>query len=199
MQTVAEQSAIQDAGATETAFELEAPSALEMLAPLAHDPFYGWSIGSFGAIGEFSRAVEDRAAIEDERDFLEIVTSRGALRIAPTCRLHAVAYETLAAHGDGWGHGLAFCVPQPSEDCDFIRPMGSDTSAIRREDRDTSLFDLGVASGATRLCVRTADSNLADTLTGSAGRQLLGNDALMEQIVRAQPHRGISADSAAGR
>jgi hypothetical protein len=172
-----------------TAFELEPPDALELLAPLARDPFYGWSIGSFGALGEFSRDAEEYIAIERNIDSFELVTGRGALRIAPKCRLHAIAYETLTANGEGWGQGLALCVPRPSEDCDLILPMGSDRAAICSGNRDALLFDLGVATGATRFCVRTADSALVDALTANAGRRLLVSDALIEQIVRAQPHR----------
>jgi hypothetical protein len=97
----------------------------------------------------------------------------------------------------GWSHALAFCVPSPTLSAAPIRAMGADAFALRREDRDAPLFDLGVAIGATRLCVRTRDVPLVAALEGNTGRDLLGNHALIEQIVRAQPHRVLL--SPAGR
>ena len=84
-----------------------------LIADLVEDASNGWSIGSFGAIGEFMRDADEAAAIERSADFIEVVTARGGMR-AVAADLQGVAWDSLSADGESWGHSLAFCLhPEP--------------------------------------------------------------------------------------
>ncbi len=159
------------------------------LADLARDPANGWSIGSFGAIGEFVRDVDEPADMRIEPDLIEIATPRGAMRIAPTAGLTPVAWDSLSADGETWGHALAFCCPRPETPSRVIRALGPDTQAIRAEDRDSLIFDVGVGSGVVAMAVRTSDADLIAALDALEGQPLLENLSLMGEFLRAQPHR----------
>jgi hypothetical protein len=176
---------------------LEPRAALQLLADLARDCRNGWSIGSFGAIGEFVCSGQEPAAIEVSAAKVEIKTARGGIQIAPLVPMRAIAYDTLSADGDGWSHALALCAPQDQGRQGRIAALGRDAAALQPEQRDAELFDLGVAAGSIRMCVRTHDKGLADALTANAGRELLSNRELLNRILSVQPHRVML--SSAGR
>ncbi|TRW17219.1 DUF6925 family protein [Glacieibacterium frigidum] len=158
------------------------------LADLAEDPANGWSIGSFGALGEFVRDADEPAQLVRTSDRLTIVTARGAMRLERR-PLAGLAWESLSSDGRGWGHNLALCVPRGDADLCGIVPLGPDDGAARPEDREGWLFDLGVARGCVSMCVRTRDAVLKTMLDDAAGQSLLGLPDLGAAILRAQPHR----------
>ncbi|MGB7099117.1 MAG: hypothetical protein WBD95_10175, partial [Xanthobacteraceae bacterium] len=41
----------------------------------------GWSVGTFGAIAEFTRDADETAALDRGTDMVSVVTGRGGLRI----------------------------------------------------------------------------------------------------------------------
>lgn len=172
-------------------------ASFDLLAELAADPSNGWSIGSFGAIGEFVRDADEPVETSRGDDYLQIVTARGAMRIAPTTGLQPVAWDSLLADGESWGHALAFCVSRPPTAGRTVKCLGPDEHAIRGADRQASLFDLGVGSGAVRMCLRTRDQGLIDAMGSAEGEPLLSGAALMGEVLRAQPHRVVL--SPAGR
>lgn len=167
------------------------------LADLARDPANGWSIGSFGAIGEFVRDADEPADMRIDSGLIEIATTRGAMRIAPTTELTPVAWDSLSADGESWGHALAFCCRRPETPGRVIRSLECDAEAIRPEDRADRLFDLGVGSGAVTMALRTGDADLIAALDALEGQPLLENLSLMGEFLRAQPHRVLL--SPAGR
>ncbi|WP_197277268.1 DUF6925 family protein [Sphingomonas profundi] len=173
------------------------PASLELLGTLVRDPANGWSIGSFGAIGEFVRDADEPASIEESDRRIETTTARGAMRISTVEPLRPIAWDGLAADGEGWSHTLAFCIPRPATAGRTIRRLGADRDAIRESDRDAMLFDLGVGSGAVGMCLRTADRALAEAMIAAEGVPLLSVPALMGEVLRAQPHRVLL--SPAGR
>jgi hypothetical protein len=176
---------------------LEASDILDVFAPLIEDFAYGWSIGTFGAVGEFSRGATEMATFGRGDTGAAVVTPRGALRLEPRTPLRPLAYETLTADGEGWNHALALCEPHVGGGDSGIREVGPDAAAIRPQDRGGALFDLGGTDGAVRMCVRTHDASLIAALRTAERGDLLENNALMEQVVRAQPHRVLF--SSAGR
>ena len=176
--------------------ELEPRSLLELVSRLADDYGNGWSIGSFGAIGEFTRGEQEPAAIDASAERFEVITARGGMRLAPSAPLRAIAYDTLSADGEGWSHALALCT-RAAESHGRIIALGPDLAALQPQDRRAQLFDLGVAAGGVCMCVRTQDESLSSALSGSAGRDLLGDRELVGKILAAQPHRVML--SAAGR
>jgi hypothetical protein len=161
----------------------------DLIADLATDPNNGWSIGSFGAIAEFVRDPDEPAWIRRESALFEVATARGAMRIAPGEPLSAVAWDSLSADGESWGHALAFCCERPDSLSRIIRSFGVDDRAIRPEDRGDRLFDLGVGAGAVTMALRTADATLISVLEQHEGAALLDVPSIMGEVLRAQPHR----------
>ena len=177
--------------------KLEPRTLLEVLSDLARDCGNGWSIGSFGAIGEFVRGEQESVAIDVQDGRFEVTTARGGMRIMPIVPLRAIAYDTLSSDGEGWSHALALCAPVSDESKSKIAALGPDVDALDPKERGAELFDLGVATGGVRMCVRTHDKSLSGALTANAGRELLGTHELILKILAAQPHRVML--SAAGR
>ncbi|MFS0848777.1 hypothetical protein AB3M93_04785 [Novosphingobium panipatense] len=160
-----------------------------LMAELAADPANGWSIGSFGAIGEFIRDEDEPAAIRRGENLVEIVTPRGAMRIAPQAALRPVAWDSLSSDGESWSHHLAFCCERPPTPPQVIRDLGCDGDALRDEDRSARLFDIGVGTGNVVMAVRTRDEGLIGILEQHTGQSQASSSAIMTQILRAQPHR----------
>ena len=71
-----------------------------------------------------------------------------------------------------------------------VTEIGADVEALREEERDARLFDLGLGLLQVDVCVRTADAGLVTALRSGAGRSLFdpGNPA-MAAILHASPHR----------
>ncbi len=173
-----------------------ASESFALLADMLRDPANGWSIGSFGAIGEFIRDPHEPATITEADDRIEIATARGAIRVVDAA-LRPIAWDSLSADGESWGHALAFCVARPETPARLIRLLGPDTEAIRPEDRGAMLVDCGVGAGAVTMCLRTRDPALIAALEAAEGQPLLSVAGLMPEILRAQPHRVLC--SPAGR
>jgi hypothetical protein len=57
---------------------------LDFLADQLVDPEVGWSMGTFGAIAEFTRAADEIVALDRSADAVSAVTPRGGLRVAPS-------------------------------------------------------------------------------------------------------------------
>jgi hypothetical protein len=64
----------------------------------------GWSIGSFGAIGEFHQDEGEELHV-DATQALARATARGAIRIVPRPDMTAVAYELLSPRAHRWSQG----------------------------------------------------------------------------------------------
>jgi len=150
-----------------------------------------WSIGALGAIAEFERSASEPV---DIRAF-SAVTARGAISLdLPTgCRVFARERRSAPPH-------LWLCLPAPEARMS-VRPgiadLGRDSGAPRAQDREGSLFDLGLGLANCEFCVRTADASLAAALRAAQGTALLGNAPLLERLKRSNPHRVVR--SRAGR
>jgi hypothetical protein len=151
------------------------------------DPDAGWSVGAPGAIAEFVR--------DPGEPYDDGATPRGAIRLAPPEDARAVAYRTPAGPDLGWNHAVAFCVPTSSTapGRTVLTELGPDVDAVRSDDRDGVLFDLGLGSPAVEACVRVADPDLLRPFTG----QPLFSSGAAALLVEHSPHRVFR--SAAGR
>ncbi|WP_254604930.1 DUF6925 family protein [Sphingomonas bacterium] len=166
-----------------------------MLDTMIADPRHGWSIGTFGAIGEFARDDDEPAEISRDGDTRTIVTARGGMRVRLDPAIQIVAYDTLASDGETWGQSVAFCLPEPAQiEQGRVIALGRD-DALRDSDRGAYLFDLGVGRGHVRFCVRTRDEPLIVALERVEGENLFGEAgrAVMPEILRAQPHRVLQS------
>ncbi|MCV6584203.1 MAG: hypothetical protein OIF47_01575 [Marinibacterium sp.] len=151
----------------------------------------GWNMGSFGAIAEFHHVAGDPAP--DAQDGLMQVTSRGGVRIDRTDGVTPVAYETLSPRPHRWTQAVALCLPRDDARMagrTTLTELGPDHAAIRSQDRDAVLFDMGLGQHQVDFCIRTADPDLLGILRAEAGRSLFdhGNPA-MPAILSAHPHR----------
>jgi len=165
------------------------PATFDLLADLALDPGNGWSIGSFGAIGEFVRDADEPATIHRAENLLEIRTDRGGMRLSPAQDLTPIAWDSLSSDGESWGQHFGFCVPQPATPSRVIRDLGIDCEAIRPEDRACRIFDMGVACGAVMMLMRSADPAFIAAMERHVGQNLLSVPEIFAETLRAQPHR----------
>lgn len=152
----------------------------------------GWSIGTFGAIGEFLR--EDGEPCTSETSF-SVITARGGLRYEPADAVRARAYEVLSARPGVWHHGVVFCVPAKRAwpaGAGGISELGPDAGALREQDRGAILFDLAVGGLGSRFCVRTADDSLIRSLRDVCGARLLElGKRIWDLLLAANPQRVV--------
>jgi hypothetical protein len=163
--------------------------AIALAAAHLADPASTWSIGASGVLAEFAREPGEAC----ERDGLQVVTERGAIRVEAHAGLEALAYEVLSAQPALWHHGVLFHLPAAAATMSpytVVTELGLDREAIRGADRGACLFDLGLGSPAFAFCVRTRDAALLQTLRRAAGTAFLGaGRELGAALVAASPHR----------
>lgn len=164
---------------------------LDTLTEQATDAETAWSLGTFGAIAEFTRDAAERAALDVSTDVVSVVTGRGGLRIEAHEALRPFASESLTARS--WSQRLALCLPEQA--CAMSRrsvltEVGPDGRALRAQDRTAVLFDLGLGALQVDACVRSGDADVTAALRGCVGRSVFepGNGA-MGVILAANPHR----------
>lgn len=150
-----------------------------------------WSLGTFGAIAEFTRDSDEPTALARNTTSLSATTGRGGIRITPLVEMQPIASET--AVGGGWNHRVALCLPR--EHCAMSRrsvlaEIGPDVAALREQDQQSVLFDLGLGCLQVDCCIRLSDADATDQLRPHIGRSLFeaGNPA-MGIIFAAHPHR----------
>jgi hypothetical protein len=166
-------------------------SPFEFLAGQMLNAETQWSLGTFGAIAEFARDLDEPFTFHRGKASLTLITGRGGMRIKPPVEMRLVAFETTTR--ESWSNRVALCLPD--ERCSMSRrtvltELGPDDGALREHDRDSILFDLGMDALQADLYVRVSDPEVAAKLRAHAGRPLLesGNPA-MGVILAASPHR----------
>jgi hypothetical protein len=145
------------------------------------DPDTNWSVGSFGAIAEFTRDPEEPVAVVRDDTSLIAVTARGGIRIKPLAQMRLYASET--AVGRNWNHRISLCLPQRSSAMGrraVLTELGPDDQALRDEDKGGVLFDLGLNCLQIDALIRTRDPDLITLLRNHTGQSLLepGNGAM---------------------
>ena len=151
----------------------------------------GWSIGTFGAIAEFTRDADETAALDRATDMVSVVTGRGGLRIEAHDALRPIASELLTAQS--WNQRVALCVPEQAcamNQRSVLSEIGPDRNALSEHDRAAILFDLGLGALQIDACVRSGDATVIAALRHWVGQSLFapGNGA-MGVILAANPHR----------
>jgi hypothetical protein len=164
---------------------------MDFLADQLADVEAGWSVGTFGAIAEFTRDAGEPAHLNRTPDGISIVTDTGGLCIAPHPEMRLIAWETPTV--DNWSHRVALCLPQGSSAMSrrtTLTEIGPDGSALRIQDRNAVLFDLGLGTFQVDACIRVSDPAVIAALRGCAGRPVFAaaNDA-MHTILAVNPHR----------
>ena len=164
----------------------------QVLCKHLRDASSSFSIGSFGAIAEFHRRSDESLELDESKD-LKIATSRGAIQIDLVDDVEPLAYEALSRRSGCWQQGVVFCLPKKtakSNGRSTLTELGVDVMAVREEDRDAILFDMGLAATNVDFCIRTRDPELLKHLRQSAGRSIFepGN-GIMGAIIEAGPNR----------
>lgn len=167
-------------------------NGFELLSMSVEDPLNGWSIGTFGAIGEFRRVPDEHYAINSGPDRVRLATRRGGIGIRRCLDIQILAYDILSSDGETWGNAVAVCLPCPADSAPHsIRNLGLDREALRAQDREKALFDLGIGIGLVSMCVRTDDPELTVALNALEGGTILASEAAVARslILKLSPHR----------
>jgi len=157
------------------------------------DPSVSWSVGTFGALAEFSVSPDEAVTATTDGPTATLQSPRGALRF--TCRDGArlIAYEGISKIPPCWSQGLSLCLPVDRAKLtgfDVLAELGADEEAIRDEDRHGRLIDLGIGSAHIDACVRITDNALYDAIRPYFGKPLFTEGhAAAETLYRASPHR----------
>ena len=163
------------------------PGLLEVLSGQLALPTTSWSMGEFGALGEFHH--HGASSLTD----LTLDATAGSLSIDHRpCT--AIAYETISGRPGRWLQGMALCLPAEKARMNrrqVITGLGLDNDAVRGEDRSAWLFDLGLGLRTVDFCVRTADPSLLQILRNAEGSALLPDQSLFERLRQASPHRVV--------
>jgi uncharacterized protein DUF6925 len=166
-------------------------AAIDLLQREISNPETQWSLGTFGAIAEFSRDPGEPVRLVQSAEAVSAVTARGGITLKPRVAIRAFASEGITK--TGWNQRIALCLP--AHDCAMnqrvaLTEIGPDHLAPREEDRNSVLFDLGLGALQADFCVRIGDRSLAALLREHVGRAVFepGNPA-MAMILAAHPHR----------
>lgn len=159
----------------------------EDLLAWVDDPDAGWSVGTFGALAEFLRDADEPTEVRRSPDRAVVRTPRGGLDVRLSDEVVPVAWERRA--GDSWSVAVALCLFLPSGGRSVITELGPDSGALRTQDRDAVLVDLGVGAPHLAACVRTSDAALLAVLRAADGRPLAQARDVAAALVEAGPHR----------
>jgi hypothetical protein len=164
---------------------------LGLLAAQMADHETQWSLGTFGAIAEFARNPGEPVELSRTDADLVAVTSRGGIRIAPREDMRLFASESTTRQS--WSQRVSRCLPEnrcAMSGRTALTALGQDDEALREQDREAVLFDLGLGALQVDACVRIADPEVTAKLLSCARRSLFepGNPAMMV-ILAASPHR----------
>jgi len=166
-------------------------SLLDVLADRISDVETGWSLGTFGAIAEFTRDANEAATIAREGNRVVVVTARGGICLQARPDLRAIASESLTP--SAWNQRVALCLPEPA--CAMsartvLTEVGLDADALRANDRAAVLFDLGLGALQIDACVRSADPKVIAALRDYVGSSIFGaGNGAMQVILASNPHR----------
>jgi len=170
---------------------IAATAAIDLLHREISNPDTQWSLGTFGAIAEFSRGHDEPVLLTQSDYGASAVTARGGIAIKHRPRSRLFASESITK--TGWNQRIALCLP--ADDCamssrDALTAIDADHEALRPEDRESMLFDLGLGALQADFCVRIGDHDAIAQLRQHVGRSLFeaGNPA-MGLILEVNPHR----------
>jgi predicted Fe-S protein YdhL (DUF1289 family) len=159
----------------------------------------GWTMGCYGAVAEFRIEDGEPGEVEIRGGTITARTDRGAFRLTVDGSVRALAlYE---APGALTLRAVILVLPRIRAGIPRaagLEPLGADRTAIRPDEQDHSLYDLGLSRGTTRFCVRAGQPDLIAALDGVAGRPW--QDAMRsvgDKIRQANPVRVV--ETALGR
>ncbi|MEM6743230.1 MAG: DUF1289 domain-containing protein [Pseudomonadota bacterium] len=158
-----------------------------------------WALGVVSAVAEFAPPPGGLVEVEADGDGVVASTAGGLLRFRIDDDVRALVFdppetpETLRR--------VVLAVKRERgrlPAVDTIDDLGPDRDAIRAEDRDARLFDLGLGRKEGRFCVRCPSGPARDALAGAVGMSLASAlPRIGPAMVQANPARVV--ESALGR
>lgn len=164
---------------------------MDVLAAQLADAEAGWSVGTFGAIAEFTREAGEDLDMQRSRDRGSVVTAKGGIRIVSHPGLRLIASESPTT--ESWSHRVALCLPQAA--CAMggrtaLTEIGPDRDALRSRDRSGILFDLGLGALQIDACIRVDNMEVVAELRSRTGKSVFAPESdAMRIILAANPHR----------
>jgi hypothetical protein len=177
--------------AQETQQQLPQAQVLKLLSEQIRDPDTQWSLGTFGGIAEFSRDPNEAVKLSTSGAGVAAVTDRGAIAITLQENLRPFASESITKQS--WSHRVALCMPEQA--CVMNRrsaltELGLDIGALREQDRQGVLFDMGLDAIQADLCIRVADKDAVTELRRYTGRSVFEpQNPAMAVVLATNPHR----------
>jgi len=169
----------------------------DCLCDFLRDPATGWSLGTFGALAEFSRTENEKITINERPDYIEAITELGAIRIFNHPELRILPYEILSKLENAWSQGVVVCLPAASANGagrTSITDLGPDPASLVNLQKEERLFDLGLNVSHIDFCIRTNNTHLINTLSAAKGRSLFPDEGnLIENIRKTHPTRVFSS------
>ncbi|MDJ0608376.1 MAG: DUF1289 domain-containing protein [Kiloniellales bacterium] len=158
-----------------------------------------WVIGVVGALAEFSTTPGDRVGVETDGGRIEASNSGGNLRFLIDERVRALTFDPPDTPVDRQRVVLAVKRERGRlTAAAALADLGPDSAAIRREDREQRLYDLGLGREEARFCVRCGTGAAQDALAGATGDALAAAmPSLAPILLRDSPARVV--ESALGR
>ncbi len=159
----------------------------EFLAAQISNPETQWSLGTFGAIAEFSRDAAEPAILGGHF----AVTERGAISLTPRDDVRLFAFETVTR--ESWSTRVALCLTQEASAMSgrsVLTELGPDRDALRPEDREAILFDVGLDARQTDVCIRVHDPSVVERLRAHCGTTTFAPGSSAGRIIlETSPHR----------
>jgi predicted Fe-S protein YdhL (DUF1289 family) len=131
-----------------------------------------WVHGVFGAVGEFCIGANEACEIEKEGERITAQTTRGAIRFDVTDQVRALSMTTTL--GSVAKEIIVLAVPRGRVSRaanQGLTALGPDAGAIRSNERDEPLYDLGLGTPAAGFCVRTSHPELTRELEACSGQE----------------------------
>lgn len=164
---------------------------MDLLASQLADTEAGWSVGTFGAIAEFTREPGEDVDLLVSGARIYAVTAKGGIRIVPHPGVRLIASESPTT--ESWSHRVALCLPNAASAMNgrrVLSEIGPDREALLSRDRNGILFDLGLGTLQIDACIRINDAHVIAALRDRTGQSVFAPDSdAMRIILAANPHR----------
>ncbi|CUU18280.1 hypothetical protein BjapCC829_25150 [Bradyrhizobium barranii] len=164
---------------------------MDPIASQLADAEAGWSVGTFGAIAEFTREPGEAFDMEQSRNGISAVTQKGGIRVVSHPDLRLIASESPTT--ESWSHRIALCLPHEASAMSgrtVLTELGPDVEALLTRDRSGILFDLGLGTLQIDACIRVSDADAVAALRSRTGQSVFAPESdAMRIILAANPHR----------
>jgi len=172
---------------------------VDLLAEQLKNPESSWSMGTYGAVAEFFQEPGETIDTGSSTE-LSCITPRGGIRLQLQEDIAICAHEKSSGNGGDTQQHIALCLPAAASrmsNASVLTERGPDSAALKDQDRDAVLFNLGVSAIGTGcfqvdFCVRTGDPDLIEFCRDHCGSNVFAlGSMVLPRLLKAQPHRVV--------